>query len=210
MGASLGGRRAEAARNDVRVLAAAREVLTLEPDAPMSDIARRAGVGVGTLYRRYASREALVVHLCIDGVRRLEAEARRALERVDGDPWGAFNGYMTGAYDAGAGALGASVMGTFVPTDELVQASREAHAAVRELLERAQAAGAVRDDVTPEDIGLLFEQLRGVRLGDERRAAELQRRYLALVVQALRAPASAPLPGPAPGWDEIRRRWMPK
>jgi AcrR family transcriptional regulator len=210
MGASLGGRRAEAARNDVRVLAAAREVLTLEPDAPMSDIARRAGVGVGTLYRRYASREALVVHLCIDGVRRLEAEARRALERVDGDPWGAFNGYMTGAYDAGAGALGASVMGTFVPTDELVQASREAHAAVRELLERAQAAGAVREDVTPEDIGLLFEQLRGVRLGDERRAAELQRRYLALVVQALRAPASAPLPGPAPGWDEIRRRWMPK
>src|SRR3569832_80866 len=98
MGASLGGRRAEAARNDVRVLSAAREVLTLEPDAPMSDIARRAGVGVGSLYRRYASREARGVHVCLDGVRRLEAEAQRALKRVDGDPWGAFAGYMTGAY----------------------------------------------------------------------------------------------------------------
>jgi AcrR family transcriptional regulator len=207
MSAPLVGRRAEAARNDVRVLRAAREVLTTDPDAPMSDIALRAGVGVGTLYRRYASREALVVHLCLDGVRRLEAEGRRALERVDADPWGAFAGYMTGAYDAGAGALGASVMGTFTPTEELVEASRDAAGALRELLGRAQAAGAVRDDVTTEDIGLLFQQLRAVRLGDERRSGELQRRYLELVMQALRAPAAGPLPGPAPGWDEIRHRW---
>jgi AcrR family transcriptional regulator len=202
-----GGRRAEAARNDVRVLRAAREVLTADPHASMADIARRAGVGVGSLYRRYAGREALVVHLCLDGVRSLEAEARRALERVDAEPWEAFASYMSGAYEAGAGALGASVMGTFTPTEELVAASRDAAEATRRLLARAQAAGAVREDVTTEDVGLIFEQLRGVRLGDERRAAELQRRYLALMLQALRAPAAAPLPGPPPGWDEIRRRW---
>jgi AcrR family transcriptional regulator len=207
MSAPLGGRRAEAARNDVRVLRAAREVLTGDPDAPMVDIASRAGVGVGTLYRRYASREALVLHLCLDGVRALDDEARRALQRVDADPWGAFAGYMTGAYDAGAGALGASVMGTFTPTQELVTASTDAADSTRELLSRAQAAGAVRDDVTTEDVNLLFEQLRAVRLGDERRTGELQRRYLALVMQALRAPGAGPLPGPPPGWDEIRRRW---
>jgi AcrR family transcriptional regulator len=207
MSAPLGGRRAEAARNDVRVLRAAREVLTGDPDAPMADIASRAGVGVGTLYRRYASREALVVHLCLDGVRALDDEARRALQRVDADPWGAFAGYMTGAYDVGAGALGASVMGTFTPTQELVTASTDAADSTRELLSRAQAAGAVRDDVTTEDVNLLFEQLRAVRLGDERRTGELQRRYLALVMQALRAPGAGPLPGPPPGWDEIRRRW---
>ena len=79
--------------------------------------------------------------------------------------------------------------------------------AARALLARAQAAGAVREDVTTEDVGLLFEQLRAVRLGDDRRSGELQRRYLALVMQALRAPAAGPLPGPPPGWDEIRRRW---
>ena len=207
MSEPLGGRRAEAARNDVRVLRAAREVLTGDPDAPMSDIARRAGVGVGTLYRRYAGREALVVALCLDGVRALSAEAARALEQVDADPWGAFAGYMTGAYDAGAGALGASVMGSFTPTRELVDASRQAADGLRDLLARAQAAGAVREDVTTEDVGLLFEQLRAVRLGDDRRSGELQRRYLALVMQALRAPAAGPLPGPPPGWDEIRRRW---
>jgi AcrR family transcriptional regulator len=207
MSAPLGGRRAEAARNDVRVLRAAREVLTADPDAPMADIARRAGVGVGTLYRRYASREALVVHLCLDGIRALHAEAQRGLANVDADPWDAFSGYMTGAYAAGAGALGASVLGTFEPTRELVDASRETADATRELLDRAQQAGAVRDDITTEDLNLLFEQLRGVRLGDERRTGELQRRYLELVMQALRAPAAGPLPGPAPGWDEIRKRW---
>jgi AcrR family transcriptional regulator len=207
MSAPLGGRRAEAARNDVRVLRAAREVLTVDPDAPTSDIACRAGVGVGTLYRRYAGREALVVALCLDGVRALSAEAARALEQVDADPWAAFAGYMTGAYHAGAGALGASVMGSFTPTEELVDESRRAADGLGDLLARAQAAGAVREDVTTEDVGLLFEQLRAVRLGDDRRSGELQRRYLALVMQALRAPAAGPLPGPPPGWDEIRRRW---
>jgi AcrR family transcriptional regulator len=208
MSAPLGGRRAEAARNDVRVLRAAREVLTRDTEAPMADIARRAGVGVGTLYRRYASREALVLHLCLDGVRQLESEARRALESVDGDAWGAFTAFMNGAYDAGAGALGRSVLGTFMPDEELVGASEVAYDATRALLERVQKAGAVRADINVEDINLLFEQLRGVQLGDERRSDELQRRYLALILQALRAPAAGPLPGPAPGWDEVRRRWV--
>jgi AcrR family transcriptional regulator len=207
MSAPVGGRRAEAARNDVRVVRAAREVLTRDPEAAMADIARRAGVGVGTLYRRYASREALVLHLCLDGVRQLEAEARRALASADGDAWGSFTAFMNGAYDAGAGALGRSVMGTFTPDEELVGASQVAFEATRELLDRVQRAGAVRADINVEDINLLFEQLRGVQLGDERRAHELQRRYLALVLQALRAPAAGPLPGPAPGWDEVRRRW---
>jgi AcrR family transcriptional regulator len=205
--AVLRGRAAEAARNDERVLRAARAVLTADPDAPMADIARRAGVGVGSLYRRYPSKEALVVQLCLDGVRRLESEARRALEQVAADPWLAFSAFMTGAYDAGAGALGAALVGTFSPTEELVAASRAAAEASSDLLTRAQAAGAVREDVTNEDLGLIFEQLRGVRLGDERRSRELQRRYLALLLQALKAPAAGPLPGPAPGWDEIRRRW---
>ena len=53
----------------------------------------------------------------------------------------------------------------------------------------------------------MFEQLRAVRLGDEKRTAELQRRYLALVLQGLRAPGAEPLPGPAPSWKEIQQRW---
>ena len=61
--------------------------------------------------------------------------------------------------------------------------------------------------MTQEDINLIFEQLRAVRLGDDARTATLQRRYLALILQALKAPGTAPLPGPPPGWAEIRDRW---
>jgi AcrR family transcriptional regulator len=204
---ALSGRRAEASRNDERVLAAARAVLTASPDAPMADIARRAGVGIGTLYRRYPSKEALVQHLCLDGMRELEAVTRTALTQLDGDPWEAFAGYMTAALDAGAGSLGAALAGTFTPSEELLTAARDLYAAVRELIERVHAAGALRADVTQEDINLIFEQLRAVRLGDDARTATLQRRYLALILQALRAPGAAPLPGPAPDWGEIRGRW---
>jgi len=203
----LSGRRAEASRNDERVLVAAREVLTAAPGAPMAEIARRAGVGIGTLYRRYPSKEALVQHLCLDGMQRLEAAARTGLEQVDGDAWQAFSGFMTAGLAAGAGSLGAALAGTFTPSDELLATARSLYASVQELLERAQAAGAVRADITQEDVTLIFEQLRAVKLGDPERVASLQRRYLALVLQALRAPGAAPLPGPPPGWDEIRGRW---
>src|ERR1044072_8102158 len=109
---ALRGRQAEASRNAERVLAAARAVLTATPDASMADIARRAGVGIGTLYRRYPSKEALVLHLCLDGMRRLDAVPRPALTQLAGDPWEAFAGYMHAALDAGAGALGAALAGT--------------------------------------------------------------------------------------------------
>ncbi len=62
----------------------------------MSLVARRAGVGIGTLYRRYPSKDALVAQLCLDGVRRVEAQARVALDRARSYPWGAFVGFMTG------------------------------------------------------------------------------------------------------------------
>lgn len=204
----FGGRRVEAARNDERVLDAARAVLTADPGASMADIAKRAGVGIGTLYRRYPSKEALVLHLCLDGMRRLEAVTRAALARVDDDAWEAFAGWMRDGLDAGAGSLGAALAGTFTPTEELLGAARDLYAAGQELIERVKAAGALRADITQEDVNLLFELLRGVRLGDDERTADLQRRYLALMLQSMRAPGAAPLPGSPPGWAEIRERWQ--
>jgi AcrR family transcriptional regulator len=170
----------------------------------MADVARRAGVGIGTLYRRYPSKEALVHQLCLDGMRRLDAVTRAALGRVDDDPWEAFVRFMSEGLDAGAGSLA----GTFAPSEELLTVARDLYAGGQELIERVKAAGALRSDVTQEDVNLLFEALRGVRLGDDERTAGLQRRYLALLLEALRAPGAAPLPGPAPGWAEIRDRWQ--
>jgi AcrR family transcriptional regulator len=201
------GRRAEAARNDERLLSAAREVLVVAPDAPMSQVAKRAGVGVATLYRRYPSKEALIAGVWLESVRDVEAEARVALDRARLFPWGAFVGFMTGSVASGLGALAAALAGAVTPTDELVAAEDRMRAAIQELLERTQAAGAVRPDITAEDTRLLFEQLHAVRVDDARREATLRRRYLELVLQALRAPAAAALPGPPPTVAELRRRY---
>jgi AcrR family transcriptional regulator len=204
----LSGRQAEASRNDSLVLEAARAVLTADPEASMADIAHRAGVGIGTLYRRYPSKEALVLHLCQDGMERLEMVAQNALARLRDDPWEVFSDFMEEGLAAGAGSLGAALAGTFTPTQELLAAARRLHKAVAEVIDRAHEAGALRADVTQEDVNLVFEQLRAVRLGDEQRTAALQRRYLALALQALRArPGTEPLPGPAPSWKEIQQRW---
>jgi AcrR family transcriptional regulator len=200
----MSGRRAEAVRNDQRVLEAAREVLAMTPDAPLALVARRAGVGIGSLYRRYPSKEALVARLCLEAVLQVDAQARFALDRARSYPWGAFVGFMTGALAEGAALLVAGLAGTFSPNDELLGASERLQGAVRELLELVQAAGAVRPDVTAEDLALLFRQLRAIRLDDEQRAFTLRRRYLELTLQAFHASGAAPLPGPAPGWKDLR------
>jgi AcrR family transcriptional regulator len=200
----MSGRRAEAVRNDQRVLEAAREVLAMTPDAPLALVARRAGVGIGSLYRRYPSKEALVARLCLEAVLQVDAQARVALDRARSYPWGAFVGFMTGALAEGAALLVAGLAGTFSPNDELLGASERLQGAVRELLELVQAAGAVRPDVTAEDLALLFRQLRAIRLDDEQRAFTLRRRYLEPTLQAFHASGAAPLPGPAPGWKDLR------
>jgi AcrR family transcriptional regulator len=201
------GRQAEAARNHERLMAAAREVLAATPDAPMAQVAGRAGVGVATLYRRYASREALVVETWLESVREVEAQARVALDRARMFPWGAFVGFMTASVASGMGALAAALAEAGAPAEDLVAAERSMCAAIGELLELAQSAGAVRADIAVEDVRLLFEQLHAVRATEAAREATLRRRYLELVLQALRAPGAAPLPGPAPEAAELRGRY---
>jgi AcrR family transcriptional regulator len=201
------GRQAEAARNHERLMAAAREVLAATPDAPMAQVAGRAGVGVATLYRRYASREALVAETWLESVREVEAQARVALDRARMFPWGAFVGFMTASVASGMGALAAALAQAGAPAEDLVAAERSMCAAIGELLELAQSAGAVRADIAVEDVRLLFEQLHAVRATEAAREATLRRRYLELVLQALRAPGAAPLPGPAPEAAELRGRY---
>src|SRR5215217_6580453 len=89
MAPRLPGRQSEAARNDRRILEAAREVFTADPNAPVSAVAERAGVGISAMYRRYRSKEELLQQLSLDGLRRYIAEVQVALAD-DGDPWEAF------------------------------------------------------------------------------------------------------------------------
>ena len=201
----LSGRRAQAARNDQLILEAAREVFTTDPSAPIAAVAARAGVGIAALYRRYASKDGLLQRLASDGLARYLAEAQTALAD-DGDPWDAFVRFLHRSLDAGAGALTVRLAGTFTTTPELRDQARTAFALTERLLDRTRAAGALRPDVEAADVALLLEQLQAVRVGDPGRSRQLRHRYLALLLDALHRPA-APLPGPPPTVDELRRRY---
>src|SRR6186713_171957 len=89
----LSGRRGQAAQNDERILAAARDVFMADADAPISAVARRAGVGISALYRRYPSKEDLLRQLCADGLRLYLEEAEAALADTR-DPWESFAAFM--------------------------------------------------------------------------------------------------------------------
>jgi AcrR family transcriptional regulator len=204
--APLSGRRAQAARNDQRVLDAARAVFTADPGAPISAVAARAGVGISALYRRYRSKDELLQRLSEEGLQRYIAAAEAALAD-EGDPWAAFAHFMRRCLDAGTGSLTLRFAGAFTATEELYRLGSSAHELTQRLLDRTQSAGAMRADVAVGDVSLIFEQLQGVRVADQHRTSQLRRRYLALLLDALHTPAAAPLPGPPPRWEEIAHRF---
>jgi AcrR family transcriptional regulator len=195
----MSGRRAEAARNDQRILDAARAVFVADPGAPIAAVAEHAGVGISALYRRYASKEELLRRLCGDGLVTYIAAAEEALAD-DGEPWEVFVRFMRRIVDADTHSLTSRLAGTFTPTDEL---SRDA-ATAQELNERLVA---IRGDLDVNDLSMVFEQLASIRLGGEDRTHQLRHRYLALLLEAMRGPSSSPLPGPPPTWQEITARW---
>jgi AcrR family transcriptional regulator len=202
----LDGRRAEAARNDERILASARAVFLADPDAPIAAVARHAGVGIGALYRRHASKDELLQRLAADGMRAYLAEVRSALDD-DGDPWIAFTRFMRRCIDIGAGALTQRLAGSFTATDELVRQGREIHEATEQLVERTKAAGALRADVEVGDLSMLIEQLQSIRIADQVRANQLRHRYLTVVLDGLHLADAPQLPGTPPSWQETSRRY---
>jgi AcrR family transcriptional regulator len=204
--AGLSGRRGEAARNNQRILDAARAVFTADPEAPIALVAERAGVGIGALYRRYRSKDELIQVLSMEGLQRYIAAAEAALADA-GDAWDAFAGFMSRCVDAGTGSLTVRFAGAFTATEEMYRAGRKANELTQRLVARTKAAGALRADIDPGDFSLLIEQLQAVNVGDERRTTQLRHRYLALILQGLQAPGASPLPGPAPRWDELTRRY---
>ena len=194
---ALSGRRAQAARNDERILAAARAVFVADPGAPISAVAKRAGVGISALYRRYASKEELLRQLSADGLRRYTAAVEAAVTD-EGDAWAAFARFMGRIVDEDPHSLTLRLAGTFTPTEELYREAERAQELTVQLFERTRAAGAIRPDLTVNDLTFFFEQLASVRIGDEARTRELRHRYLALLLDALRTPSTAPLAGAPP------------
>src|SRR2546429_9257674 len=103
----LSGRRVEAARNDERILESAKAVFLADPGAPITAVAKHAGVGISALYTRYASKDELLRKLCTDGLETVVARVEQALERVraGGDHWGVFAEYMRNLVDADTSSM---------------------------------------------------------------------------------------------------------
>jgi AcrR family transcriptional regulator len=200
------GRQAEAARNDIRLLEAAHEVFTTQGfDAPVSAIARRAGVGMGSLYRRYRTKEELLQRLCVIAVERVVEAAERGL--AEQDPWEGLCLYVRRCVAARSGALG-PVAGTIEVTDEMLRVTRQAMELAGGLIARAHEAGVLRSDVTTLDVSLLMEQFS--RPAPKPPTAEdrhVRDRLLAIALDGLRAPGATPLPGDPPAMDWYEGRW---
>lgn len=205
--APLSGRRAQAARNDQRILESARAVFADDPSAPIAAVAEHAGVGISAIYRRYASKDELLQQLAGDGMRRYLERAEEALAS-DADPWDAFVHFMRRSIDEGASSTTSRLAGTFPVTDELNERGRRIYEATERLLERTKAEGGLREDIEVGDLSLLFEQAQAIRMSDEQRTQVLRRRYLELLLDALRGDVTTPLPGPAPDWEEISARYQ--
>jgi AcrR family transcriptional regulator len=146
-------KRADARRNYEKVLAAAREAFAEGGESTaLEEIARRAGVGIGTLYRHFPNRQALLEALYLDEV---EEVCRSAAQLEGADPWEALNGWFERfiAYLATKRALAHELLNYLDQDASLFQASRASlFAAGEPLLTRAQEAGVVRQDVTIAEV----------------------------------------------------------
>jgi AcrR family transcriptional regulator len=189
--------RADARRNREAVLSAAREEFGKRGlDCQMEDIARGAGVGVGTVYRHFRTKEDLLAALVTDRFERLAERAREAL--AEQDPWQAFCGLMRFAAALQVRDRGLS---EFLASQPHL-AEREAVASglagdMAELMASAKATGGMRQDAVGEDVPTLICGLGAVMAGAPESLSRLNwERFLEIMLDGLRAPGANKLPPP--------------
>ena len=153
--------RADARRNRDKVLAAAHLCMARDGlDAQIDEVARAAGVGVGTVYRHFPTKEQLVDALAIARFERLAELAGEALSKPD--PWKAFEGFIRAGARIQSEDRALSEVLTSRPEIMTAAAERvDMLGLVGELMGRAQEAGALRPDAEPSDVPMLMCALAG-------------------------------------------------
>jgi AcrR family transcriptional regulator len=186
--------RRDARENRDRILAAARACFAEDGiDAPVEAIAQRAGVGMGTLYRRFPTKDDLVEAVIVDSLDAFVAAAEAGL--AEEDPWTGFTGFVERVLELHEEnrALKEMLAGAaHGPARERMR--RRVRPLARELIRRAQDDGSLRPDFTPEDMPLVFLTSGRVLEAARGLAPDLWRRYLGLLFDGLRAESATPLP----------------
>jgi AcrR family transcriptional regulator len=175
--------RADAVRNRQRVLSAAREAFAeAGPAVSLDDVARRAGVGPGTVHRHFPTKDALFAAVIADRLQDLAARASQLSESAD--PGAAFFDFFgVLATEAAQNlALSAALTDASHLTDPIHAAGRDLEASIATLLQRAQAAGAVRPDLTTTE---LHAVIAGALVMEQRLPPESRGRGLRLVADGL-------------------------
>lgn len=197
--------RSDAERNRRALVRSARAVFGERGlDAPLDEIARRAGVGNATLYRRFPTRCALLAAVFADTLEDVVAATERAI--ADPDPWSAFATHVTflcelQATDRGlADLLTTTIRG--VP--ELERLRKRAHDNFVQITARATDSGALRADFRHEDIVLLLMANAGLVHRTATDAPTAWRRLLSYTLDGLAAPAAEPA-APSPGHDAMQK-----
>jgi AcrR family transcriptional regulator len=191
--------RADAARNRERILAAAREVFAERGiDATLDDVADRAGVGVGTVYRRFADKDELLDALFSEGLEALVSYAEDAV--AADDPWAGLTTYLERGLELHARSRGfrEAAFDGRRGGERLAHARSHIAPLVTQVVARAQASGQLRADVATSDIPLIQLMLFGVVESTSTFAPDLWRRYLPIVLDGLRARPGDETPLPAP------------
>src|SRR6201992_3895313 len=198
--------RKDAERNRRRIRAAAGEVFTDRGlEATLDDVARHAGVGVGTVYRRFPDKAALADALFEERIDVLVDLATQAYGAED--PWAALVSFSQSAAEMLATDKGLRQILMFASYghNRVGYARDRMRPAVGKLVERAQAAGQVRPDLGPTDIPVLEFMIGATAEYAREVRPDLWRRYLTLLLDGLRPsrPGFTPLPVPELSVDEL-------
>ncbi|MBP3084814.1 TetR/AcrR family transcriptional regulator [Mycolicibacterium fortuitum] len=206
--------RRDAERNRQRVLTAARELFAVKGlEATLNDVARHANVGVGTVYRRFATKEELIEAIFVDGMEQLTALAETALQQEDS--WAGFAWYVESMCEITATDRGLrEIAFSKAYGGDRVKACQERLVPVlTKLVERAQGDGYLRPEVSSTDMPLF-----GLLSGTVSEFAgnvdpELWRRYVSLLLEGMRYHAEqSPIPVEAldsEALDTAMKTWEP-
>jgi AcrR family transcriptional regulator len=201
--------RADAARNRAAIVEAARTVFAEQGlDVPLEEIARRAGTGSATLYRRFPTREDLIAAVLAERMSEHLDAVRNGL--ADEDPWRGFASYVTAAAAMQARDRGiADLVIMEMPTaPEIEELRSRAFDGLVQLVERARHSGVLRADFTTEDVVLLLMANAGLVERADGMAADASARLVHVFLDGFRAQgasAGPPAPGPRQTEEAMRR-----
>jgi AcrR family transcriptional regulator len=209
--------RKDAARNRQRIFDAASELFAERGlSVTLNEIARYAGVGVGTVYRHFPDREQLIEGLFEQRIDQVAALLEEAAD--DQDPWRGLTRFLERNLELQARnrGLGQLILGAPGGFERVSKVRVRLMPIGRRLLERARETGALRPDIEQQDLPLIQLMLFSMIDGGHEVAPELWRRYLAIVIQGLRAKPEPPPPLPVapPPFEQVDKimsaAWAPK